>query len=233
MLPWLRREVIPDATVMWDGVSHALAAREAARSIRYDLIIVQRDTEDADSFLVLRQLRSAGHDEAIVMLADGGGDADILAAADAGADDYVIRPIAAPALRARIQIVLRRVRPGNVATEALTIGDVTVDLHIGALAGSKGGVRLTAKETALLRYLLLHRDRPVPKLELLLHVWGYTFDPGTAVFDVALCRLRRKLDTVTSDVAIRAVRGHGFHLTSGRKNTPRHGIRSQENVSLP
>ncbi len=168
-----------------------------------------------DGLDVLRALRRRGERMPIVVLSARDGVDDTVAALEGGADDYVTKPFRFEELLARVRLRLR-----DAVTSEPTIlhaGGITLDLRsrrasvAGAPNPGGGGqrtVELTAREFALTETLLRHAGQVLSREQLLSHVWGYDFDPGSNVVEVYIRYIRRKLGTD----AIETVRGMGYRL---------------------
>ena len=134
--------------------------------------------------------------------------ADKVEGLDAGGDDYVTKPFGLEELLARIRVRLR----GDSAREAtvLETGAVALDLRTRRATVEGRTVELTAREFTMLETLLRHRDQVLSREQLLSHVWGYDYDPGSNVVEVYIGYLRRKL----GEGVIETVRGMGYRLRS-------------------
>lgn len=185
------------------------AALNQAAGGAFDLILLDIMLPGQDGLQVLRQLRAMGLDTPVIMLTARGNVEDRVAGLDLGADDYLAKPFSMAELLARIRAVFRR---GAELAPVLTAGAVSLDT-VGRVV-KKGGevVDLTAKEFAILEFLLYNKGRAVSRFNLAEHVWGDTFDPFTMsnFIDVHMKNLRRKLDTPGSPPVIRTLRGVGY-----------------------
>jgi DNA-binding response OmpR family regulator len=128
-----------------------------------------------------------------------------------GGDDYLPKPFAFVELLARVQALVRR---GSRETQpnALTAGDLTLDLLSRRVSRGTKAIELHAREFALLEYLMRNAGRVVTKTMILNHIWDYSFDPQTNVVDVLICRLRHKVDKNFQRKLIRTMRGMGYVL---------------------
>jgi two-component system copper resistance phosphate regulon response regulator CusR len=184
-----------------------------ARDDAFDLVVLDLGLPMLDGLDVLRALRRRGEHMPIIVLSARDGVADTVAALEGGADDYVTKPFRFEELLARIRLRLR----DAVASEPtiLHAGGITLDLRsrrASVASGEPGGgqrtVELTAREFALTETLLRHAGQVLSREQLLSHVWGYDFDPGSNVVEVYIRYIRRKLGTD----AIETVRGMGYRL---------------------
>jgi DNA-binding response OmpR family regulator len=180
-----------------------------ARDDDFDLLILDLGLPGLDGQEVLRQLRERGERLPVVILTARDGVEDTVAGLEGGADDYVTKPFRFEELLARVRV---RLRDGAQAAETtvLSHGSLTLDLRTRRAARDGRTVELTAREFALLETLLRHPDQVLSREQLLSHVWGYDFDPGSNVVDVYVRYLRRKLG---ADV-VETLRGMGYRLTA-------------------
>jgi DNA-binding response OmpR family regulator len=132
---------------------------------------------------------------------------------DLGADDYLTKPFWLEELRARVRAQLRG--PRQVSPTLLQASDLTVDLRTRRVNHAGHEITLTAREYALLVYLLRHPDQVLSREQLLHAVWGLDFDPRTKVLDVYVGYLRRKLAVPGCTAPIETVRQVGYRLRSG------------------
>ena len=134
---------------------------------------------------------------------------DRVAGLDAGADDYLVKPFAFAELVARVRALLRRAAAPRWAPLVCGDVDLRADEPVVTVAGA--AVALTPKQHAILALLLRRRGEAVTRAEILVDVFGYSFDPGTNLVDVHVGNLRRKIDASAS-VRIETVRGRGYRL---------------------
>lgn len=198
------------STVSVDSGTEALAI---ARDDAFDLVILDLGLPMLDGLDVLRALRRRGEHMPVIVLSARDGVVDTVAALEGGADDYVTKPFRFEELLARIRLRLR----DAVASEPtiLHAGGITLDLRSrrasvssGEAGGGQRTVELTAREFALTETLLRHAGQVLSREQLLSHVWGYDFDPGSNVVEVYIRYIRRKLGTDS----IETVRGMGYRL---------------------
>jgi len=191
------------------AVSTGPDALAFARDDDFDLLILDLGLPGIDGQEVLRQLRARGERLPVVVLTARGGVDDTVAGLEGGADDYVTKPFRFEELLARVRV---RLRDGASAAEVtvMTHGSLTLDLRTRRAARDGRTVELTAREFTLLETLLRHPDQVLSREQLLSHVWGYDFDPGSNVVDVYIRYVRKKLG---ADL-IETVRGMGYRLTA-------------------
>jgi two-component system copper resistance phosphate regulon response regulator CusR len=170
-----------------------------------------------DGYAVCRELRGAGFRTPILMLTARGSVDDRVAGLDCGADDYLTKPFDFKELLARLRALLRR--SGSLREEILQAGDLTLNTASHAAARAGDPVSLTAKEYALLEFLVLNQDRVVGRESIAQHVWDESFDPFSNVIDVYIKRLRRKIDWGFARPLIHTRRGEGYIL-SARPEAP-------------
>jgi DNA-binding response OmpR family regulator len=172
--------------------SNGVTALQQARSVDFDLILLDWMLPDMDGLALCRQLRSEGGKTPIVMLTARDATSDKIAGLDSGADDYLTKPFEFDELLARMRAVLRRDEAGS--PPKLQVADLELDpgTHYVSRAGQQ--IVLTAKEFALLEYLMRRAGQVLTREELLSHVWGIDHNPGTNVVDVYVGYLRRKID---------------------------------------
>jgi DNA-binding response OmpR family regulator len=144
----------------------------------------------------------------VLILTARDGVEDTVAGLEGGADDYVTKPFRFEELLARIRLRLRDERASEVTV--LSAGDVVLDLRSRRASVGDRVVELTAREFALAEVFLRHAGQVLSREQLLSHVWGYDFDPGSNVVDVYVRYLRRKL----GDGVIETVRGMGYRLAA-------------------
>jgi DNA-binding response OmpR family regulator len=181
---------------------------ELALLNRYDAIVLDLMLPGMSGYQVLRQLRAAHRWTPVLMLTAKDGEYDEADALDEGADDYLTKPFSFVVLLARIRALLRRNLPARPTT--LRCGDLELDPARRRVTQAARVVTMTAREFALLEYLLRHAGDVVTKAELYEHVWE-TFDTtgDLNVVEVYIGYLRRKLGPQT----IRTIRGAGYTLT--------------------
>jgi DNA-binding response OmpR family regulator len=188
---------------------------EKALTGTYDMILLDVMLPGMNGFDICNRIREQDRDQAIIMLTAKTSDEDIVQGLTLGADDYVAKPFSVAQLVLRVQAVLRRSR-GEVAQHMIRLGD-QVEIDIRNLSGKRGDETLTftRREMETLEYLYAHRERPVPRDELLNKVWGYAknSDIETRTVDIHIAKLRRKIEPDSSEPRfLTTVRGAGYRL---------------------
>ncbi|MEQ7127364.1 response regulator transcription factor [Actinopolymorpha sp. B11F2] len=189
-------------TTVTDGAT----ALDHAATGDFDLLVLDIGLPDADGFEVLRRLREARNSIPVVILTARDSVDDTVAGLDGGADDYMSKPFRFEELLARIRLRLRAAN--SPTTTIVRNGDLALDLRTRRAYVSGRPVELTTREFLLAELLLRHPDQVLTREQLLSHVWGYDFDPGSNVVDVYVRYLRRKIGAER----IETVRGVGYRL---------------------
>jgi len=186
-----------------------------AASGAFDLLVLDVMLPKRSGFEVCRELRQRGVDLAILMLTARTQVVDRVVGLKLGADDYLIKPFDPAELLARVEALLRRVRKnGLVPVRTFRFDDVEVDFERAEVRRRGEPVNLAGKELQLLRYLVDHRGKVVPREELLQQVWEYSGDVSTRTLDVHVAWLRQKLeDNPQNPVHIQTIRGKGYRFT--------------------
>ncbi|MDA7086812.1 heavy metal response regulator transcription factor [Pseudomonas sp. SA3-5] len=202
---------LSEAGFIVDRVMTGSDALHQALGETYDLLILDVMMPGLDGWEVLRRLRAAGKELPVLFLTARDRVEDRVKGLELGADDYLIKPFAFAELLARVRTLLRR-GTGAPTQSSLTIADLEVDLlkHRALRGGQR--IDLTAKEFALLELLLRRRGEVLPKSLIASQVWDMNFDSDTNVIEVAIRRLRAKIDDDFPVKLIQTVRGMGYKL---------------------
>jgi len=187
-----------------DGLHHGLTEN-------YDLAILDVMLPGMDGWSVLRSLRAAGKNGPVLFLTARDQVEDRVKGLELGADDYLVKPFAFSELLARVRTLLRRGGQA-MATEVLGVADMELDLMRRRVTRAGQRIDLTAKEFALLELLLRRRGEVLPRSLIASQIWDMNFDSDTNVIDVAIRRLRAKVDDGFEPKLIRTVRGMGYVL---------------------
>jgi two-component system, OmpR family, copper resistance phosphate regulon response regulator CusR len=181
-------------------------ALDLADSEDFDLLILDVGLPGRDGFSVLRELRARGRRLPVVILTARDSVEDTVAGLEGGADDYVPKPFRFEELLARVRA---RLREGPATeTTVLRVGEAALDLRTRRLTVGSRTVELTAREFALADVFFRHPGQVLSREQLLSHVWGYDYDPGSNVVEVYVRYLRQKL----GESWITTIRGMGYRL---------------------
>jgi two-component system alkaline phosphatase synthesis response regulator PhoP len=159
-----------------------------------DLVVLDVMMPRMSGLDVCKQLKAKRPDIPIIMLTARGQEIDKVVGLELGADDYVTKPFSIRELMARVKAVLRRVSPQAPAPEVYRFSDVEVNVRSNEVLRNGSRVELTAKEFALLAYLVSHPAETLSRDRLLDAVWGYENYPNTRTVDTHMVHLRQKLE---------------------------------------
>jgi heavy metal response regulator len=176
----------------------------------YDLAILDIMLPQIDGLEVLKRVRGKGLSLPILMLTAKDSVEDIVRGLDGGGDDYLTKPFAFTELLARVRALLRR--KDREPLGELKVADLKLDTVTRKVSREGEEIDLTAKEYALLEYLMHHANRVVTRTMISEHVWDYHFDPMTNVIDVYINHLRNKIDSEFPHKMIHTIRGVGYIL---------------------
>jgi DNA-binding response OmpR family regulator len=210
------RETLKDQLVLHDEFEVMTAGTaskgiELAKSDHFDLVVFDVSLPDMDGREAVRNLRKAGFKTPIVMLTGNSSDADQILGLDAGANDYITKPFKFAVLLARIRAQLRQHEQSEDAV--FTIGPYTFKPASKLLLDEKGGkIRLTEKETAILKYLYRTGEKVVSRETLLHEVWGYNAGVTTHTLETHIYRLRQKIEKDPSSAEILLTETGGYKL---------------------
>jgi DNA-binding response OmpR family regulator len=190
-------------TVVDDGERASMIACDE----NFDLVLLDVGLPKKDGFAVLADIRRSGQRLPVIMLTMRNDLRDKVHGLTHGADDYITKPFEFEELLARIHARLQR-QAGAGEPMVHSAGSVTLDLRSRRASIAGRNVELTARQFTMLEVLVRHPDQVLSREQLLSHVWGYDFDPGSNIVDVYVARLREKL---APDV-IETVRGIGYRF---------------------
>lgn len=189
-----------------DGVAGlARAERED-----YDIVVLAARPGVLDGAEASRGLRRRRVRAAILLLSEYSAVPDLVRGLDAGADDYLVTPFEMRELLARVRALGRRIEGG--AEEVLRADDLILDLAAHEVRRGDRPIALTAREFALLRYLLRHQGRVLTKAQITDHIWGYDTIMNSNVAEIYIHYLRNKIDRGHPRPLIRTVRGVGYTI---------------------
>jgi len=186
-------------------------ALDWAGAAEFDIIVLDVMLPVRDGMEVCRILRQRGIRTPILMLTARDAVEDRVRGLDSGADDYLVKPFAFAELLARLRALGRR-QPA-VLGFVLRMGDLTLDTATRQAIRDRETITLTAKEYALLEYLMRHPHQVLTRTMIAEHVWNYDFDSATNVIDVHIRNLRRKIDDPFPTKLIHTARGAGYRIS--------------------
>jgi DNA-binding response OmpR family regulator len=195
-----------------DVVADGPSALDWVAGTGYDLILLDVMLPGLNGFEVCRLLRERGVSSPVLMLTARDEIDDRVTGLDAGADDYLPKPFAFKELLARIRALTRRAAAATSTDTILKLGNLELDTISHRAKRGQREIELTAKEYALLEYLLRHPGRPLSRTLIRENIWGYDYFGASNVVDVYIRHLRRKLEARGDAPLIRTVRGVGYKI---------------------
>jgi DNA-binding response OmpR family regulator len=193
-----------------DAVADGKEAWLAVQAVPYDLVILDVSMPRLSGFEVCRRIRARGDPgPAILFLTARDEVGDRVLGLDLGAEDYLVKPFAFIELLARVRSCLRR---GSSVAPTMTVADLKLDPATRKVVRSGVQIRLTAKEFALLEYLMRNAGRVVTKTMIAEHVWNFDLEAESNFIEVFIYSLRKKIDAPFDTGLIQTVRGAGYRL---------------------
>jgi DNA-binding response OmpR family regulator len=193
-----------------DLATDGVAGLEAARHEVYDTVVLDIMLPKLSGYRVVRTLRDEGIWVPVLILSAKDGEYDEADGLDCGADDYLTKPFSFVVLLARLRALHRRGAPERPTV--LTVGTLRLDPASRRVTRGDQEITLTAREYALLEYLMRRQDQVVTKIELLDRVWDAGADTDPNVVEVYVGYLRRKIDQPFGQHSLQTVRGAGYRL---------------------
>ncbi|MBL1274606.1 MAG: heavy metal response regulator transcription factor [Ectothiorhodospiraceae bacterium] len=205
------RQGLSEAGFVTDLARNGLDGHHQAMTESYDLIILDVMLPDIDGWRILQSMREAGNSVPVLFLTARDSVDDRVKGLELGADDYLVKPFAFSELLARVRTLLRR-GATPVTETTLKIADLELDLMRRRVTRGGQRIQLTAKEFALLELLMRHQGEVLPRSLIASQVWDMNFDSDTNVIDVAIRRVRAKIEDDFDTKLIHTVRGMGYML---------------------
>ena len=205
------RQGLGEAGYVVDLVNNGLDGLHQISGGGYDLVILDVMLPGMNGWQVLKNLRSSGSEVPVLFLTAKDHVEDRVKGLELGADDYLVKPFSFSELLARVRTILRR---GSKNTEATTlrVADLELDLLRRRVTRARKRIDLTAKEFGLLELLMRREGEVLPRSLIASQVWDMNFDSDTNVIDVAIRRLRGKIDDPFEVKLLQTVRGMGYVL---------------------
>ncbi len=210
------REALSEQLVMTEEFEvieekNGMAAMSRANKEVFDLVILDVGLPDTDGRELCRLLRKRGVNSPILMLTGHNTDADAILGLDSGANDYVLKPFKFPVLLARVRAQLRQYEQSEEAV--FSLGPYTFRPALKMLVLENGEkIRLTEKETNILKFLIRSKDSIVPRDVLLHEVWGYNASVTTHTLETHVYRLRQKIELDPSNARLLVTESGGYRL---------------------
>ncbi len=179
----------------------------------YDVAILDIMMPKQDGFSVLKTMRSKCIETPVIFLTARDAVSDRVKGLDLGANDYLVKPFSFEELMARIR-VMTRLKSGN-STNLLSVGDLSLDINSHLVKRGDKIINLSAKEYAILKYMLYNVGIVLSREKIENHIWNFDYEGGTNVVDVYIRYLRKKIDSDFDTKLIHTVRGSGYALREG------------------
>lgn len=204
------KQGLSEAGFIVDVCRDGLDGMQLALSEAYDLLILDVMLPGLDGWQLLQALRKAGKDMPVIFLTARDQVGDRVKGLELGADDYLIKPFSFAELLARVRTLLRRGKTTELSV--LSAADLEMDILKRKVTRAGERIDLTAKEFILLELLMRRQGEVLPRSLIASQVWDMNFDSDTNVIEVAVRRLRAKVDEGFTPRLIRTVRGMGYVL---------------------
>ena len=204
------KEGLEDEAYAVDVVHDGDEGYRTATADDYDVIILDVMLPEMNGYEVCRALRKDGNQTPILMLTARDTERDIVEGLGMGADDYLAKPFSFEVLLARIRALLRR--PNEKLEEILRVGDLTLDPSLKKVMRANQEISLTAKEYAVLEYLIRNAGKVLSKEQIISHVWDFDADVLPNNVELFIMFLRRKIDKPFGSKLIYTVPGFGYKL---------------------
>ncbi len=182
-------------------------------STEYDVIILDIMMPKQDGFSVLKTMRSKCIKTPVIFLTARDAVSDRVKGLDLGANDYLIKPFSFEELMARIRVMTRL--KSEKYTNILSVADLTLDISSHIVMRGETVINLSAKEYAILKYMMHNVGIVLSREKIENHIWNYDYEGGTNVVDVYIRYLRKKIDSDFDTKLIHTVRGSGYVIREG------------------
>lgn len=193
-----------------DACEDGLEALEYIRMAPYDGIILDIMLPGKDGVSILKEMRKDGNYTPVLLLTAKDSINDRVTGLDSGADDYLVKPFAFEELLARIRVMMRKQGEVKPKEEIFSIADLTVDCKKHEVLRAEDRIELSAKEFAMLEYLIRNQGKVLSRDQIEQHVWNYDYMGGSNMVDVYIRYLRKKIDAPYGKKLIHTVRGTGY-----------------------
>ena len=205
------RQGLAESGFVTELTSNGMDGLHLALTGDFDLVLLDVMLPGLNGWQVLERLRQGGKDMPVLFLTAKDQVEDRVKGLELGADDYLVKPFAFSELLARVRTLLRRGK-GSIEATVLRAADLELDLLRRRVTRAGTRIELTAKELSLLELLLRRQGEVLPRSMIASQVWDMNFDSDTNVIEVAIRRLRAKVDDPFEPRLIRTARGMGYVL---------------------
>ena len=193
-----------------DGCFDGEEALDYLASVDYDAVILDIMMPKRSGLEVVEQLRRQGNQTPVLFLTARDSIDDRVTGLDAGADDYLVKPFAFDELLARLRVMTRKW--GGERSNLFTIDDLTLDIRSKRVERGGAELKLSAKEYALLEYLVRYKGVVLSRIQIEENIWGFDYEGSSNIVDVYIRYLRRKIDKDHPVKLIHTIRGSGYVL---------------------
>ena len=193
-----------------DGCFDGEEALDYLASVDYDAVILDIMMPKRSGLEVVEQLRRQGNQTPVLFLTARDSIDDRVTGLDAGADDYLVKPFAFDELLARLRVMTRK--RGGERSNLFTIDDLTLDTRSKRVERGGAELKLSAKEYALLEYLIRNKGVVLSRIQIEENIWGFDYEGSSNIVDVYIRYLRRKIDKDHPVKLIHTIRGSGYVL---------------------
>ena len=193
-----------------DGCFDGEEALDYLASVDYDAVILDIMMPKRSGLEVVEQLRRQGNQTPVLFLTARDSIDDRVTGLDAGADDYLVKPFAFDELLARLRVMTRK--RGGERSNLFTIDDLTPDIRSKRVERGGAELKLSAKEYALLEYLIRNKGVVLSRIQIEENIWGFDYEGSSNIVDVYIRYLRRKIDKDHPVKLIHTIRGSGYVL---------------------
>lgn len=196
-----------------DSCLDGATAMDYLEAAEYDGAVLDVMMPRLDGFSLVRTMRERGIETPVLFLTARDSVEDRVHGLDLGASDYLVKPFSMEELLARVRALVRK---GSAAqSSVLAAGDLRLDLATHRVSRGGREIRLSAREYALLAYLMHNPNRVLSREKIEDHIWSFAYEGGTNVVDVYIRYLRKKIDDGFETKLIQTVRGYGYRLCCG------------------
>ena len=193
-----------------DSCFNGKEALEYVSMVDYDVIILDVMIPKIDGFEVLKKIRSNNNKTPVILLTAKSSIEDRVKGLDYGANDYLVKPFAFDELLARIRVMLRG--SSENVNNIFTLSDLTLDCNSRKVKRNGDSIKLSAREFALLEYMVRNKGKVLTRDKIEEHIWNYDYESGTNVIDVYVRYLRKKIDDNYTPKLLHTIRGVGYVL---------------------